>query len=370
MPQPISKIKNVKGKRVLIRVDINVPIKKGIIIDETRIQACIKTVSYLVKKGAKIILVSHMGDSTESLKKTSQALQNYIPHTFVPSVIGKKVDTALLNQKNGEVILLENIRSEKGEEENDPLFAKTLAKYADIYVNEAFPVSHRKHASIVGIPKYIPSYMGFQFEKEIKYLSYAFKPKHPVLAIVGGAKFSTKLPLINSFLKTVDTVYVAGALMNTLFSAKGYEIGNSLVEKNPSVTKILKSKKIVLPNEIVVSLGKKASFRKPSDVHVKEVISDIGPEALLQLDELIQKSKTVIWNGPLGKYEDGFAGATEELLFLLSKSKAKVIIGGGDTIPLITKLKLHDAFFFVSTGGGATLEFLTNKTLTGIKALK
>ncbi len=350
----IKELKNLKGKTVLVRVDFNVPIQDGKVEDDFRIRKALPTINYLLKKGAKIILITHLGkDGTESLDPV-------IKKFFAISKIPKD-----------KVSFFENVRKFPGEEMNDSTFAKELAGMGDIYVNDAFSVSHRTHASVVGIPKYLPSYSGFQLEAEVKNLSKALKPKHPFLFILGGAKFSTKMPLVKKYLKLADYVFIGGAILNDFLETKGYEVGKSLVDDSVSSTKsILKNKKLILPGDVLVQTKNGLVNKKVNEIKKDEVIIDIGSESIKMIEQYIQKSKLILWNGPLGKYEDGGAGATKKILKLVAASKSESIIGGGDTVELINEMKMEDKFTFVSTGGGATLDFLANGTLPGIKALK
>jgi phosphoglycerate kinase len=332
----IKEIKNLKGKTALVRVDFNVPIRGGKILDDFRIKCALPTIKFLQKKGAKIILISHLGaESGKTLKPVMKYLDK-------------------LKLKN--VVLMENLRQNPGEEKNSQEFAKRLARLGDIYVNDAFPVCHREHASIVSVPKYLPSYAGFQLESEVKNLKMAEHPAHPFLFILGGAKFETKIPLITKFLKTADAVFIGGALMNNFFKESGMDVGKSLVDKkNFGLKKLIRNEKLFLPIDVVVK---------------DNAFVDVGEKTTELLIGLINKSKFVLMNGPMGNYEKGFGKATEQILKALAKSKAKVIIGGGDTVALVSKLKLEKKFFFVSSGGGATLEFLSKGTLPGIKALR
>lgn len=371
MLQSIKKIRSLKGKRVLLRADFNVPIVSGRVRDPFRIDATLPTINFLRKKGAKIIIISHVGKGGDSLKPVSKYLSKKLPHLFISDFKTPKAKRSLDSMKNGSVLLLENLRLNLGEEKNSASFAKDLAGLGDIYVNDAFPVSHRAHASIVGVPKYLPHYMGFQFEKEIKHLSYAFKPAQPLLLILGGAKFDTKLPLIEHFQKTADIIFVGGALANTFYKIQGFEIGKSLVDSSTRGLRVmLKEKNIIIAPDAIVSSGNKRKIVCDIGIGKNDIVNDVGPESLALLESLSKKSKTIIWNGPLGRYEDGFGGSTETLLKILAKSKAKVIIGGGDTTALVSKLKLENKFFFVSTGGGATLEYLSRGTLPGLEALE
>ena len=369
----IKEIKNLKGKKVLVRVDFNVPIKDSKVEDSFRIQKALPTINFLSKKGAKVILITHLGKGGDSLLTVSRALNKFVKAKFVPEIIGDNTNKMISTMKNGEVVLLENLRNDKGEQSNDKIFAMNLAKLADIYVNEAFPVSHREDSSIVLLPKLLPAYAGFQLENEVKNLSKTLKsPKHPFLFILGGAKFSTKMPLIKKYLKLADHIFIGGALLNDFLKAKGYEVGQSLVDgSNYGIEKIMKNKKLIIPDYVVVKNSKGQYIQKTvADVEKDEIILDVGSESIKLLEPIIKKSKLILWNGPLGKYEAGGAGATKEVLKMIAKSKAESIIGGGDTVALISEMKMESKFSFVSTGGGATLDFLANGTLPGIKALK
>jgi len=371
----IKELKSASGKKVIIRVDFNVPTKDGKILDDFRIKKAIPTILFLQKKGAKIILISHIGkDAKDTLLPVAEKVKKYIKNfSFIKTPIFSNETEKIVNSlKNGEVILLENLRSETGEEKNSPSFARALSRYGDIYVNDAFSVSHREHASVVGITKYLPGYAGLQLLLEVENLSKVFNPAHPFLFILGGAKFETKIPLIKKFLRSADNIFIGGAIANDFFKTKGYETGISLVESgnNFQIVPLLKSKNLTLPIDVVVTKNSKNRFTNPHDVLPDENIVDVGPKTVESLKDLVKKSEFILWNGPLGKYENGFGGATEEILKAITKSKAKSVIGGGDTVVLISKLKIEDKIGFVSTGGGATLDFLAKGTLPGIRVLK
>lgn len=367
----IKEIKDVEGKVVLIRVDFNVPIKDGVVEDDFRIQKAIPTIEFLQNKNAKVILIAHLGKGGESLAPAATALNKYLKATFVPDIVGELAQKAVAAMQNGEVLLLENLRNDKGEQDCSKVFAVNLAKMADLYVNEAFPVDHREDASIVLLPKLLHSYAGLQLDGEVKNLSHAFdKPKHPFLFILGGAKFSTKMPLIEKYLELTDYVFIGGALANDFLKAKGYEVGQSLVDtENYGIERFLKNEKLILPVDVVVRSGGKLVNKKASEVTKDEIILDVGAETVANLSEVIKKSKFILLNGPLGKYEDGGAESTKKVLADVAASEAESIIGGGDTVALISEMKLEKEFSFVSTGGGATLDFLAHGTLPGIEAL-
>lgn len=269
--------------------------------------------------------------------------------------------------KDGSVVLLENIRQYDGEENGDKKFAKELAGLADIYVNDAFGVSHREHASLTGVPKLLPSYAGLRLEDEVKNLSLALSPAHPFFVIFGGAKPETKLPLTARFLKIADHVFIGGVLANIFLKAKGYEIGKSVHDEDAKIPKnVLNNKKIVLPCSVVIENKKEVSVR---DIKKTEKILDIGFKSLDEISLYIKSAKLILWNGPMGWYEFGQKAGTDKLIKMLLQSKSKIIIGGGDTAFFFEHKKIPKNVF-VSTGGGATLEFLSKGTLPGIKALK
>jgi phosphoglycerate kinase len=363
----IPKNIKLKGKRVLVRLDLNEPIENGRVVNDFRMRRALQTLQFLVKSGARVVVLSHCDRPGDSLKTAVLHLNKFIKAGFVPDVCGNVAEESINRMADGSILVLENLRRETGEEKNDRTFARKLAGFGEIYINEAFSVSHRKHASIVTLPKLIPSYAGFLFMEEIEGLSRAIKPKQPLLMVMGGAKSGIKLPLIKKYLTKATSIFVGGALANSFFKEEGYEIGKSFADKDTKALRpLLKNKKIFLPVDVVVKDG---SVKWADEVLKSECIVDEGPESLLILEKMIGKSKTIVMNGPLGIYQDGFSGGTEKLLKILAKAKGEVILGGGDTVALVSKLKLEKKFLFVSTGGGAMLDFLVNETLPGIKAL-
>ena len=324
-------------KKILLRVDFNVPMKNGKIADPFRILSHIPTINYYIKKNYEIILISHL----EQNGKT--------PHFgLIRKFLEKK-----LGREN--FILLENLRLNPGEKKNDLSFTKKLASFGDIFVNDAFGSSHRKHASIVGIPKFLPSRLGPLFKKEIKELSRAFKPKHPFLLAVAGNKFETKEPLISKFLNKADFIFVGGVLANTFLKQRGNDVGKSFVENIKIPKNILWNKKIILPVDFNIKNGK---------------IYDSGTATAKILENLVKKSRFILWNGTFGLCEKGFLFGTKSFAESLGRSKAYKIVGGGDTVTAIHKLGLQKNFDFISTGGGAMLELLATGTLPGIDAIR
>lgn len=333
----LKEIGEIKGKTVLVRLDFNVPIEAGVVVDDYRIRSSLPTISYLKQKGAKIVIIAHVENEPATLMPVYERLRKDAQVLFCDDVL-KNGKHCIENMTDGDVLLCENIRMYKGEKANDEEFAKELASLGEIYVNDAFSVSHREHASIVGLPKYLPAYAGLQFEEEIKNLSQCFSPEHPFLFILGGAKFETKMPLVEKFLKIADEVFIGGALYNEMDK-------NSEIAKNPKVT---------LPIDFVISDGKAL---------------DAGEKTVELLKEKVAQAKFILWNGPLGQYEKGFVEPTRILAQAISESSAFSLLGGGDTVAAISELGLEDKFGFVSTGGGAMLDFLANGTLPGLEAL-
>lgn len=358
---------DLTGKKVLVRLDLNVPMSdEGVVHKEEaeRIEKSQATLQFLKDAGAKVIVISHIGrDPKESLKPVAEYMN-------IPLFPLAGFDAAEL--ENHHVVILENLRSDAREESNDEGFAKELAAYGDLYVNDAFAVSHRAHASVVGIPNFLSAYAGLQMEQEIENLNRAMHPDHPALLIMGGAKFETKLPVINKLLPLVDHVLIGGALVNNFYKEKGYEVGKSLLDDGAHLGGLVNDPKIMLPDQVVVQNdgendivgpAKSAQQISPADRIVDIVIPD-------EFQQMIAEAQTIIWNGPMGNYENGYTAGTESLTRAIAASSAFSIIGGGDSIVLIEKLGLADKFGFISTGGGAMLEYLAQGTLPGIEALE
>lgn len=326
----ITEVGDLKGKRVLVRVDWSVPMHAGEVIDDYAIRASLPTLQYLVGRGAEVLVATHLESTADSI----ESLEKYLP-------TGAK--------------LLPNLRANPGEEENSEEFARELASQADIYVNDAFSVSHREHASLVGVPKFIPSYAGLRFAEEVRRLSQLFYPKHPFLFILGGAKFDTKLPLLKKFINIADDIFIGGALANNFFKERGDDVGNSLVSDGDfGLNDLVKSGKILLPEDTIV---------------VDDKILDVGPVSLESLKEKVNAARMILWNGPLGSYENGYKVGTLALARMIAESGKESFVGGGDTLSAIHELKLFDQFSFISTGGGAMITFLATGTLPAIEAL-
>jgi len=393
----MSKINTIEdidyaGKRVYLRVDYNV-VENGKIIDEFRIKQSLPTINKLLASKCSIILASHNGrpdgkpDEMLSLRPVAQALSNLLNKKvgFVDDCVGEEVSQEAHNMKAGELLLLENLRFHEAEEKNNSLFAKSMANLADVYIDDAFANAHRAHASMVGVPKYLPHAAGLLMEKEYNNLNnLLLSPKRPFVAIVGGAKISTKIEVLKSLLKKADTIFIGGAMANTFLQAQGYNIGASMTEVDcidiaKDVMKIAKDNNVnlIIPKDLVVAKSIEAGVdcRTVSidNIQKDDIALDIGKETMRDLIPVIKKAKTIFWNGTLGYAEiNEFAWASKDLAHLMSlrKNKADTIIGGGDTTAFIEKLGMHNRFSFVSTGGGASLELLSGKKLAAIEALR
>jgi len=381
------------NKRVLVRVDFNVPINNKLeITDDTRIKAAFPTIKYLISHQAKVILMSHLGrpkgEVIEKLRldpvarRLSELLGQDVKK--VNDCIGEEVEKAVLNMQKGEVILLENLRFYSEEEKNKPEFAKSLAKSADIFVNDAFGAAHRAHASTVGVAKILTSYAGFLMTKEIEVLSNLLEnPERPFVVVLGGAKISGKIEIVQNLLNIADKILIAGGMSYTCLAAEGYEVGNSLLEEYDLdvVRKMLKSaeeqgNKIILPVDLVVTkeVSEKAESKVVEIENIpKDVIGvDLGDKSIAIFEKEIKKAKTVFWNGPVGVFEiEKYAKGTNRIAKILADmlGKAVTIIGGGDSIAAIENAGLAEKMTHISTGGGASLEFLGGKKLPGIEVL-
>ncbi len=368
----ISDETNLKGKYVLLRSSLNVPVEDGKVVNQFRIVRAIPTIKHLLDQGARVILIGHIGrDPKETLKPVADVLAESFPVKWAGLIKGDVVDRMRLELKDGEILMLENLRSDERETKNDSTFAAELASMADVYVDDAFDAAHRAHTSMVGIPPLLPSYVGINFCMEYEELKHTLKPEHPSLFILGGAKFETKMPLVEKFLNSYDHIFIGGALANDFFKAKGLEVGKSLVsEIDLSDSDLLKNEKIIIPVDVVVEGPNGKRTIAPNEVEVDEIILDAGPETIKLLSLYTRGAKTILWNGPLGNYEDGFEGGTVALAKLVAESGAYSVVGGGDTVAAIESLGLSGQFGFMSTGGGAMLEFLEHGTLVAIDALK
>jgi len=384
---------DVKGKTVFVRVDFNVPLTdRGEIRNDTRIRASLPTINYLLGKSAKLVLASHLGrpkgkiDPKMRLKPVAKRLAELIGRDVIMAsdIVGEEVNKLKSGLKEGDVLLLENVRFHAGETTNDPEFSKKLAEGIDYFVNDAFGSSHRAHASVVGITDYVKkSAAGYLMKKEIEYLRKAlFSPAKPYVAILGGAKVEDKIPVIENLLNKADTILIGGAMAYTFFKAQGFGTGKSLVEPDKieiaqKILALAKEKKVrfILPLDNVLAASIESGqvaqivdrFPFPQDL----MGVDIGPKTVARYAEIIAKAKTIVWNGPLGVFETpAFAQGTLEIAQAVAASGALSIVGGGDSIAAVEKAGVSQKITHISTGGGASLEFLANETLPGIEALE
>jgi phosphoglycerate kinase len=382
----------VSGKRALVRVDFNVPLneKTGAITDDSRIRATLPTIKYLTQQGARVILCSHLGrpkgEVVEKLRLT--AVARHLSQVLGQRVevanedIGPQVDQAVGNLKEGQVLMLENIRFHPEEEANDDAFAQRLARLADVYVNDAFGACHRAHASIVGVTHYLPAVAGLLVEKELKVLEGLLaNPHHPFAELGGGAKVGEKIAVLENTMDRVDSILIGGGMAATFLKAKGYQVGRSLVEddKLDLATRLMNDAakqgvNLMLPVDVIVA-DKLTAEAESKTVSVDDVpedwqIADIGPQTISNFSEELGKCRTIFWNGPMGVYEIArFAKGTQAMARLLAGLKATTIIGGGSTAEIVTAMKLAGKMTFVSTGGGASLRFLGGEKLPGVEAL-
>lgn len=381
----------VKNKKVLVRVDFNVPINDdGVITDDRRIEEALPTINYLREKGAKIILMSHLGrpkgkfNPKYSLAPVAQKLSTLIsyPVQLAEDVIGDKVVQMVNSLKESDVMLLENVRFYEEEEKNDPDFSKKIASLGDLYVNDAFGTAHRAHASTAGVADYLPSAVGFLIKKEIDIMGKALTvPERPFVAILGGAKVSDKIAVIDNLLDIVDTLLIGGGMAFTFYKAMGYEIGKSILEEDKvelAVAILQKAKakgvELLLPVDIVIAPEFKNDAPKrtvpANQMPIDELGLDIGEESRKQFAKIIINAKTVVWNGPMGVFEmPNFAQGTFALVEAMSACKGTTIVGGGDSAAAVDQLGFADKITHISTGGGASLEFLEGKVLPGIDVI-
>lgn len=382
------------GKRVLVRVDFNVPMRDGVVTDDTRLQSALPTIEFLREAGAKVILLAHFGRPKGgrvtglSLEPVAQPLADLIGDAvdFVDDIVGDDAASAVADMANGDVILLQNTRFEPGEEANDPAFAAALARLGDLYVNDAFSAAHRAHGSTEGVTHLLPSYAGLAMQREIDHLAAALdEPARPLIALVGGAKVSSKIDLLKNLVKQVDILFVGGGMANTLLHAQGIKVGASLCEADLADTARMilvaaeeSGCRLILPSDVVLATEFKPNpdtrLTAVQNVGADEMILDCGPGTVVALNQVIDDCRTLIWNGPLGAFETPpFDGATMAVAAHVARAAREqglvAVGGGGDTVAALNQAGVADDFTFISTAGGAFLEWMEGKVLPGVEAL-
>lgn len=365
---------DLRGKRVLVRAGLDVSVSNtGEVGDLFRVRRAIPTLQFLSDRGARVVIISHVGrDPKESNAPIAETLRHHLPVSFVPDLTGVVARQAVEGLRNGEILMLENLRQDERETANDEGFARELASLGDIYVNDAFSAAHRAHASVVSVPKLLPAYAGLLLAEEVAQLSRARTPESPSFAILGGAKFETKSHLIRSLLEKYDHVFITGALANDVFKANGLPVGVSLVSAELPGPDVLEHPHFLAPTDVTVELmNGQARVELPQDVQADEKIVDIGPDSVALIAPYIADAKFILWNGPTGLYEHGYTHWTHAIGEIIAKNPGQKVIGGGDTLAVLQDSGVpDDQFGFLSTGGGAMLEYLLDGTLPGIQALE
>jgi phosphoglycerate kinase len=367
----------LRGKKVLVRAGLDLPVDdKGEVSDLFRLKKAIPTLKFLADAGAKVIILTKIGrDEKDTNEPVAKALKRHIPVAYVPEIFGHMAESAVAAMKEGDFLLLENLQQHPGEKADDPAFCAELAKYGDLYVNDCFPSAHRTSAGMVGMTKVLPSYAGIQFRDEVVQLSKALNPPAPSFAIIGGAKFETKIPVIKLFLEKYDHAFVVGALVNDVLKAQGHEVGRSKVSDELPPPALVGHPRFIIPNDVTAQRSDGHAYvKKPQDVTSDDKIVDIGPDSVALIAPHLERANFILWNGPTGIYEEGFTSYTHAIAEIISRrvaEGAQAVIGGGDTIAALEESGItEDKLGFCSTGGGAMLEFLVKGTLPAIEALK
>lgn len=356
----ITEVESLNGVTVIVRSSCNVPLVDGVVRNAFRLKRALPTFKYLREHGARTIIISHIGrEKDDTLKPVFDELSSYLPMTWGGKITDKAFADIKEEMDNGDIVFCENLRQDDREEDNNKELVDIIASYGDIYVNDAFAEAHREHASTFGLAEVLPAYAGITLAEEVKELEKVMEPNSPSLFLLGGAKFETKMPLVEKYLGFYDNVFIGGALANDVLKARGLEVGKSLVSDVSLVgAPFLWSEKLLVPIDVIVD-GPGGVLTKPADaVTREEKIFDMGPETVAMLSRYVSVAKTILWNGPFGNYEAGFTKSTEAVAEQIAASDGFSVLGGGDTVAAVEKLGLNEEFGFVSIGGGSMLTFL------------
>ncbi|HWO07465.1 MAG TPA: phosphoglycerate kinase [Candidatus Paceibacterota bacterium] len=366
----------LRGKRVLVRAGLDLPVNdRGEVTDAFRVKKSLATLLFLKEAGAKTIILTKIGrDPKDTNEPVAKALRHHLNVLYVPDIFGHAAQSAIAAMRDGEFLLLENLQQDPGEVANDMAFAKHVAGLGDIYVNDCFPSAHRESAGMTSVPKLMPSYAGIQFCEEVARLSEALNPPHPAFAIIGGAKFETKIPVINLFLQKYDHTFITGALANDVFKAQGLPVGRSRISDELPPPAIIGHPRLIAPNDVTTEQSDGHAYvKKPHEVVADDKIVDIGPDTVALIAPYIERANFILWNGPTGLYEGGYLSYTHAIAEIIARrieAGAQCIIGGGDTIAALQESGIkEERLGFLSTGGGAMLEYLIKGTLPAIEAL-
>lgn len=367
----VTEVEALAGKFVVLRSSLNIPIKDGKVRNKFRLERALPTMRYLHESGAKVIVIAHIGrEPEETLKPVFAELEKYLPIQWGGDILSDEFKQRRDIMGNGDILLAENMRQHEGEKNNDPEFVEHLAGLGEVYVNDAFAAAHRNHASTYGIAQRLPAYAGLTLSEEVTELKKVMQPESPSLFLLGGAKFDTKMPLVEKYLEIYDYVFIGGALTNDVLKAKGYEVGESLVsDVSLEGAAFLNSPKLILPIDLIVDGPQGRQVKNLDAVETNEKILDCGPMTIEMLATYIENAKTILWNGPFGAYEMGYTQSTEITARHVAAADARTVIGGGDTVAAVEKLEINDLFTFVSIGGGSMLTLLEHGTTDVIDSL-
>lgn len=367
------KVDDLQGKYVIVRLSLNVPLVDGQVRNDFRLKRALPTLEFLREKGARVIILSHIGrQPQDTLKPVFEYMNKDFPMSWGGAITDPSFSELRNNMENGDVLMCENLRQDEREKQNDANLVGEIVRYGDLYVNDAFAVAHREHASTSGLAKALPAYAGITLAKEVEELTKMMKPSKPSILLLGGAKFETKMPLVEKYLKLYDHIFIGGALTHDIMRARGLEVGRSLVsDVSLDDSPFLWSEKILIPEDVVVEKLNGEKSTKPVDaVLPDEKIFDLGEKTVMTLKPYLENARAILWNGPFGNYESGYSEGTEAIARIVAGAGGVSVIGGGDTVASVNKLGLVDKFEFVSSGGGAMLMFLEQGTTPVLELLQ